>query len=107
MSDTLAVNDSTFKTEIGGHNGVALVDFWNEGCPPCRILAPIIDELAVEFAGKVKITKCCAADAYETVGDLGLRAVPTLVLFKNGQEIDRIVGARSKAQLKSWLLGAI
>ena len=99
----LNVTDSTFDTEIAQHKGFVLVDFWAEWCGPCRMMNPAIQELAFEYADKVKVSKLNTEEAPETQASYGVRAIPSLVLFKDGQEVDRTVGARNKAQLKAWL----
>jgi len=104
---TVAVNDSSFETEIAGHKGVAVVDFWATWCGPCRMIAPALDELATELAGKVKIAKVDVDEAPETASNFGIRSIPCLVLFKDGKEADRVVGAQSKAQLKAWMENAV
>lgn len=104
---TVAVNDSSFETEIAGHKGVAVVDFWATWCGPCRMIAPALDELATELAGKVKIAKVDVDEAPETASNFGIRSIPCLVLFKDGKEADRVVGAQSKAQLKTWMENAV
>jgi len=104
---TVAVNDSSFETEIAGHKGVAVVDFWATWCGPCRMIAPALDELATELAGKVKIAKVDVDEAPETASNFGIRSIPCLVMFKDGKEADRVVGAQSKAQLKTWMENAV
>lgn len=104
---TVAVNDSSFEAEIAGHKGVAVVDFWATWCGPCRMIAPALDELATELAGKVKIAKVDVDEAPETASTFGIRSIPCLVMFKDGKEADRVVGAQSKAQLKTWMENAV
>jgi thioredoxin 1 len=100
---TVAVTDTSFETEVEKYQGLALVDFWATWCGPCRMIAPALDELATELAGKVKIAKVDVDDAPDVAARFGIRSIPCLVLFKNGQEVDRVVGAQNKAQLKGWI----
>ena len=102
-ASTVAVNDETFETEIEKHNGVSIVDFWNTGCPPCRMLSPILDELAAELSGKVKIAKVDIDEATDITVQNRVTSIPCLIMFKDGQEVDRAYGYQPKAQLKSWI----
>ncbi|PAF42572.1 thioredoxin [Helicobacter sp. 11S03491-1] len=86
--------DSTTK------NGVAVVDFWAPWCGPCRMLAPIIDELAEEYAGKVAICKVNTDEQDELSAKYGIRSIPTIIFMKNGQVVDQVIGATSKQALK-------
>ncbi|MGN7159239.1 thioredoxin family protein [Sphingomonas sp. SAFR-052] len=91
--------------EVTAGQEMTLFDLWSPGCAPCTALAPILDDLANDFAGEVRICKAdVAADA--RLGDrFAVRSVPTLALYRDGAEIDRIVGFRSRAQLTAWIEG--
>jgi len=80
-----------------------LVDFWAEWCGPCKMVAPILDELATEYSGRVKIAKVNIDDHQSLAAQYGIRAIPTLLLFKGGQVTDQIVGLRSKKDFKAKL----
>ncbi|HEY3320346.1 MAG TPA: thioredoxin [Planctomycetota bacterium] len=103
MGSAVAVDDTSFETEIAQHKGVAVVDFWATWCGPCRMIAPSLEELAVELAGKVKIAKVDVDESPDVASRLGISSIPCLILFKNGEEVDRLVGAQSKANLKKWM----
>lgn len=83
--------------------GVALVDFWAPWCGPCRMLAPVIDELAEEFDGKAKICKVNTDEVQDLAVEFGIRSIPTILFFKNGEVVDQMVGAQSKQALKDKL----
>ncbi len=100
-----AVNDTNFEQEVINADGPVLVDFWAEWCGPCRSLLPVVEEIAGEMTGKVKIVKINIDEAPETPGKFGLRGVPTLMIFKEGKVIDTRVGGLPKAQLISWIEG--
>jgi len=102
---TVAVTDNTFAAEVEKHKGVVVVDFWATWCGPCRMIAPALDELASEMTGKIKVAKVDVDESSETAARFGIRSIPCLVLFKDGQEADRVVGAKGKAELKSWIEG--
>lgn len=86
--------DATFGSDI--ESGLVLVDFWAPWCGPCRMIAPVLEQLDVEYAGKVKITKMNVDENPETPGRFGVMGIPTLILFKDGKEVDKIVGALPK-----------
>ena len=88
--------DSNFEQEVMKSDKPVLVDFWAEWCMPCRMLAPTIDELATEFDGKVKVGKVDTDANRETAVKLGISAIPTIILFKNGEVVHKFVGVTSK-----------
>ncbi|ELR8717539.1 thioredoxin [Campylobacter jejuni] len=83
--------------------GVALVDFWTPWCGPCRMLAPVIDELANDFDGKAKICKVNTDEQGDLAAEFGVRSIPTLIFFKNGEVVDQLVGAQSKQAISDKL----
>lgn len=95
----IILTDSNFKTEIA--NGVALVDFWAAWCGPCRMVGPLVEELAVEYAGKAKVGKVDVDENQNLSGNFGVMSIPTLLIMKDGVEVERIVGAVPKATLAS------
>ena len=92
-----------FAAVMAGWDGLILFDLWTPDCTPCRALAPILDDLAADFAGEVRIFKADISADLALAERFAARAVPTLALYRGGQEIDRIVGLRSRAQLTAWL----
>jgi len=98
---TLTVEN--FDQEVIKSPTPVLVDFWAEWCGPCKMVAPILDELATEYDGKVKIGKVNIDDHQSLASEYGIRAIPTLLLFKDGQVADQIVGLRSKRDFKAKL----
>jgi thioredoxin len=103
MSDALAhFDEASFKTAIAGPVPV-LVDFWAPWCGPCKAIAPILDELAKEFSGQLVIGKVNVDDHGDLAGTYGVRAIPTMLLFKGGELVETIVGMQSKDSLKAKL----
>ena len=105
MSDPniVTLTDSNFKQEVLQSSTPVLVDFWAEWCGPCKMVAPILDELASEYQGKVKIGKVNIDEFQGLATEYGIRAIPTLLIFKEGQVADQIVGLRSKRDFKNKL----
>ena len=97
------VSDGTFEGEVLKSDVPVLVDFWAPWCGPCRMVAPILEELAQELAGKVKITKLNVDDNQDTAGKFQVMAIPTLLLFKGGQVVGQQVGALRKDQLTTFI----
>lgn len=104
MSDKpFAVTDDSFETDILDSDLPVLVDFWAPWCAPCRMIAPAVEELAQEYAGKVKFAKVNTDENPQKAGVLGIRGIPTLILFNGGREADRVVGAVPKNVLNDML----
>ena len=103
MSKAMEVNDSNFEQEVLQSTHPVLVDFWAAWCAPCRTLAPIIDAVAGELEGKVKIVKLNVDENQNTAAKYAVMSIPTLVIFKNGQEADRSIGFISQRNLSDKL----
>lgn len=104
MSDKIVyATDDTFETEVLGANGSVLVDYWADWCGPCKMIAPILDEIANEYDGKVKIVKLNIDENPNTPPKYGIRGIPTLMIFKDGNVEATKVGAVSKSQLAAFL----
>ena len=99
MSNAIVVTDADFATQVEGSTGLTVVDFWATWCGPCRMIAPILDQLAVEFAGKVKVTKLDVDNNQQTAVKFNVRSIPTLLFFKDGKLVDQVVGAVPKTAL--------
>ncbi len=101
------ITDSQFDTDVLQANIPVLVDFWAEWCGPCKSIAPMLEEVAAEYQGKVRIVKINVDDNPETPRKYGVRGIPTLMLFKDGEVVQTKVGALTKAQLTAFLDGLI
>ena len=99
MPNAIAVTDQDFEQEIEQHAGLAVVDFWATWCAPCRIVAPILDELAGEYTGRVKVAKLDVDTNLKTASRFNVRSIPTLLFFRDGKLVDTVVGALPKTQL--------
>ena len=101
------VNDKNFISEVINADLPVLVDFWATWCGPCRSISPIVEELAKEYSGKVKVTKLNVDENPATPSQYGVRGIPTLILFKGGKILEQIVGAVPKTRLKSMIEKAL
>ncbi len=101
------VTDKNFDAEVLKAAIPVLVDFWATWCGPCRSISPLVEELANEFTGRVKVTKCNVDENPSTPSQYGVRGIPTIILFKDGKILDQIVGAVPKARLKSMIEKAL
>lgn len=100
---TKAVTDLSFQQDVLDSDKPVLVDFWAEWCGPCKMIAPILDEIASEYAGKLKVAKVNIDDNQATPAKFGIRGIPTLMIFKNGNVEATKVGALSKGQLAAFI----
>jgi thioredoxin 1 len=100
---TSPVNDAQFDAEVRKADTPVLVDFWAEWCGPCKQIGPALEELSEEYAGKIKIVKVNVDENPDTAAGLGVRGIPALFMFKDGEVISNRMGAAPKAALKNWI----
>ncbi len=100
---TVAVTDDTFDSEVKQSDIPVVVDFWAEWCGPCKQIGPALEELATEFEGKVKIAKVNVDENPNSPAQMGVRGIPALFLFKDGEVVSNKIGAAPKAALESWI----
>ncbi|MBU0993595.1 MAG: thioredoxin [Proteobacteria bacterium] len=103
----IEIDDGSFEKEVLKSDKPVLIDFWAPWCGPCRAITPIIEEIAKEYGDKIKITKCNVDDNPITPGKYGVRAIPTLIVFNNGEIVDQITGMVAKAKLIDSIKKAI
>jgi len=103
----VAVTDQSFQNDVLGSSEPVVVDFWAEWCGPCRFIAPALEEIATEMQGKVKIAKLNVDENPDTMMKYGVRSIPTLIVFKNGEPTAMQVGAVPKNRLSDWIKAAI
>ncbi|MBF0751774.1 MULTISPECIES: thioredoxin TrxA [Pasteurellaceae] len=103
MSQVLHTTDATFEADVLRSDLPVLVDFWAPWCGPCKMIAPVLDELAPEFSGKAKIVKINVDENQLVAGQFGVRSIPTLLLVKNGEVVATQVGALPKSQLANFI----
>ena len=96
---TVTLTDATFDEEVGAASEAVIVDFWAEWCGPCKMIAPVLDEIAMEQAGKVKVAKLNVDDNPDLARRFDVMSIPTLIVFKDGEPKKRLVGAKGKGQL--------
>jgi thioredoxin 1 len=103
---TVKVDNANFQTEVLDATETVVVDFWAEWCGPCKMIGPSLEELSVDFAGKVKIVKVDIDENPEIAAKFGVRSIPTLAIFKGGEVVDLKTGAAPKSTLSSWISSA-
>ena len=101
------MTDATFKAEVLGSELPVLVDFWAEWCPPCHRLAPVLDELSEEYAGRARIVKLDSDENPETTREYGVMSMPTLIVFRGGEVVSQVIGAHPKAKLRALIDDAL
>ena len=98
--EPIAVDDANFETEIEGSDGLAMVDFWAEWCGPCRMVAPVVKQLASEYEGRLKVGKLDVDSNQQTAMRFNIRSIPSILFFKDGKHVDTVVGAVPKPMLE-------
>jgi thioredoxin 1 len=101
MSKAFPVSDADFEQQVEQAQGLTVVDFWATWCGPCRMIAPILDQLAVEYDGQVKVAKLDVDSNIKTASRFNVRSIPTILFFKDGKLVDQVVGAVPKPQLEA------
>ncbi len=99
-ANVVTITDDNFKEQIEDHGGLSMVDFWAEWCGPCRLIAPFVTQLADDFAGRVRVGKVDVDTNMSTSMRFGVRSIPSVLFFKDGEHVDTVIGAVPKAQLQ-------
>lgn len=102
-ADTLELSDSTFEDQVIKSETPVLVDFWASWCGPCRMLAPVVEDIASSYAGRLKVGKVNVDENQEITMKYGIRSIPTLILFKDGKAVEQIIGAVPKSEIERIL----
>ena len=101
MANATPVTDANFESEVEKHDGLAVVDFWATWCGPCRMIAPIVEQLAADYAGKAKVLKLDVDTNQRTAMKFNIRSIPQILFFKNGKVVDTVVGAVPRSTLEA------
>ena len=107
MANYVEINDSNFEEEVIKSDLPVLIDFWAEWCAPCRIIAPIVEEIAAEYQGKVKVGKVNVDNNPQTSMNYGIRSIPTLLIFKDGKPVDQLIGAVPKSEIETKIASLV
>jgi thioredoxin 1 len=99
MGNAVAVTDQSFQSEVLNAQTPVLVDFWAEWCGPCRAVAPMVEEIAAEYKGKLKVVKVDVDESTDVAARYRIQSIPTLIVFKGGQEVERVIGAVPKPMI--------
>jgi len=101
MANAMEVNDDNFATEVEGNQGLTVVDFWATWCAPCRMIAPMVEQLATDYSGKARVAKLDVDSNQKTAMRFNVRSIPTILFFKDGKLVDQVVGAVPKPALEA------